>query len=177
MRNLFSAIGIVLLMTSCADLLPKFIPPQPRQIQNTFPVDKPFDSVWQAVIEAFAELNLPIDNLERDSGLITTDWINFQEQNPENGYCDCGKVLIPQSSSPDWIMGRPIKEEDVTAKTYTTFKVRGRFNVFVKESEQGPCEIKINSIFETDFDTEQKSCLSTGRLEASLYKIIQKKLG
>jgi len=48
-------------------------PPKPRQIQNSFQIEKPFDAVWTAVIEVFSELSLPIINIEKASGLIVTD--------------------------------------------------------------------------------------------------------
>jgi hypothetical protein len=160
MNKLLSVFGVCLLLASCSTV--KFIPPQPRQIQNTFPYDKPFDAVWQAAIEAIAELNLPISNFEKDSGLITTEWMNFPAQNPKDGYCDCGQTLVPTRG-----------DDKVPYKARATYDVRGHFNIFVKKLEQGRCEIKINSVFESG----RMSCVSTGRLEAGLNKIIQKKIG
>lgn len=161
MKRLFPVFWVcLLLLASCSTT--KFIPPQPRQIQNTFPCDKPFDAVWQATIEAIAELNLPIGNFEKDSGLITTEWMNFQAQNPKDGYCDCGQKLVPGD-----------QDDKERYKAYATYDVRGHFNIFVKKLDQAKCEIKINSVFETG----QMSCVSTGRLEAGLNKIIQKKIG
>jgi len=51
--------------------------PPPRQIQNSFPIEGEFDKVWTAIIETFSDLQLPIENIEKASGLITTDWIDF----------------------------------------------------------------------------------------------------
>ena len=159
MRKIIWLIGMCIFLAACASN--KFIPPQPRKIQNAFPCDKPFDAVWQATIEAVAELNLPIGNLEKESGLITIDWINFPAQNPKDGYCDCGQLL-------------PIRQdEEKRQKDYSTWDVRGHFNIFVKRLATGRCEIKINSVFETG----QRTCVSTGRLEAGINRLIQKKLG
>ena len=164
---LASSIGLVLI--ACASV--KLIPPQPRQIQNTFPYNKSFDAVWQATIEAVAEMNLPIATLEKDSGLITIDWVNFQSQNPETGFCDCGKLNVPVTGNSDgWIAGQPVKP--TPDRQYSTWDVRGHFNIFIKRLENGTCEMKINSVFETG----QRSCVSTGRLEASLDGIIRNKV-
>jgi len=159
LKRLCLVLGIFLIIGACATI--KYTPPEPRQIQNTFPCNKPFDAVWQATIEAVAELNLPIGNLEKESGLITIDWINFQGQNPKDGYCDCGQLL-------------PLRQdEEKPQKEYSTWDVRGHFNIFVKRLKTDGCEIKINSVFETG----QKACVSTGRLEAGINKLIQKKIG
>lgn len=147
-------LGIVML-TACATA------PVPRQIQNSFPLEKSFDPVWQAVIESFAELNLPIMNMEKASGLITTDWISFRGQKDETGYCTCGKA------------GYPFAETDRM----------GRFNVYVKKMGLG-CEVKINAVFEqhnmdmitNSRTTRTRTCVSTGKLEADIYKLIIEKL-
>jgi hypothetical protein len=135
--------------------------PVARQIQNAFPIDKPFDSVWQATIETFAELNLPILNLAKDSGLITTDWIRFAGQKEETGYCACGKA------------GYPFAVQDRA----------GRFNVFVKKTSDLSCEIKVNATFEqlsqdavtSTGATRKRPRVSTGKLEAEMFRLISEK--
>lgn len=141
------------LMAGCAA-----VPPVQQTIKNSFPVDKPFPQVWQAVIEVFSELNLPIMNMEKASGLITTDWISFNGQKDETGYCACGKPAFPMGET-----GR-----------------HGRFNVYVKQTTENSCEMKINAIFEmeTAYKTsiQWTSCYSTGKLEAEIYRRVQDKL-
>lgn len=34
-----------------------------------------YDVTWRAVLQSFAELDLPIATIERESGLVATDWI------------------------------------------------------------------------------------------------------
>jgi len=155
MKKLFSVLGILIVLAACATA------PAPRQIQTSFPLEKPFDPVWQTVIEVFAELNLPIMNMEKVSGLITTDWINFTGQNNINGYCDCGGLG----------MNREVER-------------RGRFNVYVKKVGDSSCELKVNSIFEhiitSALDNTSphytNACVSTGKLEAEIFKRIQEKI-
>lgn len=149
MKKLFMVLGILVVLTSCATV------PVPRQIQNSFPIEKPFDSVWQAVIEAFAELNLPIMNIEKVSGLITTDWLLVNKT-----YCDC--------ESPGF--------------TPATKEHRGKFNVYVKKNDENTCEVKINCLYEMiiyytgSTGPRKYECISTGKLEAEIFKRIQEKI-
>ena len=132
--------------------------PKPREIVNSFPINKPPEAVWQAVIETFAELNLPILNMEKVSGLITTDWISFRGQKDEVGYCSCGKARFP----------------------FSEVDRQGKFNVYVKKINGDSCEIKVNSIFEKtsgyENQTEKTGCVSTGKLEAEIYRLVNEKL-
>jgi len=53
-------------------------------VQNTAPVErviekeriinKPFDEVWQNIIELLAVYNMPIKNLDKNSGFIATEY-------------------------------------------------------------------------------------------------------
>jgi uncharacterized lipoprotein len=142
-------VGLVcLVLAACATA------PMPRQIQNSFPIDQPFEKVWQAVIETFAELNLPIMNMEKASGLITTDWISFRGQKDEAGYCSCGKAGFP----------------------FSEVERKGKFNVYVKKIEEASCEIKVNSSFEATAAYQDAiksiSCISTGNLEKEIYELV-----
>lgn len=151
-KRLFCLVAVGILLTACAKV------PVARQIQSSFPIDKPFEAAWQAVIEVFAELNLPISNMEKVSGLIVTDWISFRYQDNKTGYCDCGTV------------GFPFSETDR----------RGKFNVYVKKTSEGTCEVKVNSVFEmiSSYQEANKNtnCVSTGKLEVDIYRRVQEKL-
>jgi len=133
--------------------------PAPRQIVKAFPIEAPFDEVWQALIESFAELQLPIQNMEKDSGLISTDWIDFTGQK-NTDYADCGKHRFG------------IKEGSRS----------GRFNVFVKRTSDNSCEVKVNCMYRWTLVSlmgefaERRSCISTGNLEAEMFELIKSKL-
>lgn len=147
--RVFCVVVVCLAIAACASA------PVARQIQNSFPVDKPFEAVWTAVIETFAELNLPILNMEKASGLITTDWISFKGQRDGVGNCSCGKA------------GYPFAEQDR----------RGKFNVFIKKITDDACEMRVSAIFEqlsmdvwtNSGNTRTRPCVSTGMLEREVY--------
>lgn len=146
MKKLAFCVALVCLaLASCASA------PVARQIQNSFPIDKSFEAVWPAVIETFAELNLPILNMEKASGLITTDWIRADD--PQMS--DCGKRGMMTAEQ-----GRLVK-----------------FNVFVKTVGE-TCEMKVNAMFEVSISVygnrnlTTASCVSTGKFEKQIYDLV-----
>jgi len=152
----FFVLGMIFIGLACATA------PAVRQIQNAFPIDKPFEEVWQATIETFSDLNLPILNMEKASGLITTDLISFRGQKNETGYCDCGKLTAMLEIEQDRF---------------------GKFNVYVKKTTDTSCEVRVNSVFEQAHTSYgqgnalfKRSCVSTGKLEADIFKRISEKI-
>lgn len=149
--------NLIIVLLFCSGISSCAYAPAPRQIVSSFPIDRPFDTVWSAVIEVFAELQLPIQTLEKDSGLIVSDWINLVGQD-NYGYCDCGKLVM-------------LDEVDRV----------GKFNVFVKKTGESSCEIKINSQFQQSYvDLDhiiyKRNCVSTGKLEAEIYNMVKEKV-
>lgn len=134
--------------------MPKYIPPSHPTVANTFTLDASFETVWTAVIETFADLNIPIDNLEKASGLITTDWLSMKE------YGDCG-AFQGGLAGPD---PKRVPAEE------------GKFNVFVK-SEGEKVTMKINSIFRRQTASSTRfECASTGLLEQRMEELIRSKV-
>ena len=156
-HRLAALAALVVVGVSCMGPI-RVPPPTPRTIQSSFPIARPFDAVWQATTEVFAELNLPILNVEKASGLITTDWISFRGQSNEAGYCDCGQTRFP--------LGEVDRQ--------------GRFNVYVKRIGEDACELMVNSVFEKvaryQEVVERTACVSTGNLEATMHQRVMEKL-
>jgi hypothetical protein len=74
----------ILTVVGCAT--PAIAPPTPRA---TMDVGASFGRTWDAVIEQFAERNIPIKTLDRTSGLIATD--NLEVGRSLRDAADCGK--------------------------------------------------------------------------------------
>lgn len=130
--------------------------PAQRTVVNSFSYTTSIDKVWSATVETFAELNLPIDNMEKDSGLITTDWINLTGTGNKE-YCDCGGL------------GLAIEEAR-----------RGKFNVFVKQVGS-EVAVRVNCQFQQTASlggsTVNRECVSMGNLEARINSLISSKAG
>jgi uncharacterized lipoprotein len=123
----------------------------------TFQIANPLDDVWQAVIETFSDLNIPLDKIEKDSGLITTDWIRLSDKKTAKTYMNCrekGGALIA----------------DITRRV--------RFNVFIKKTEEGS-QIKINCNFQWISTARNGSvtedCTTTGVFEKKIFEAIEAK--
>ncbi len=113
-----------------------------------------FTEVWDLVIDVFGDRNWAIDNLERDSGIITTDWMRADNVS----YQDCGSPGFLSSDSDHM----------------------GRFNVVVRETEDG-VSIRVTTSWQatrsSENDTSIVECLSTGVLERELHEEVQDRLG
>ena len=136
--------------------------PAPRTITSAFPIEASFDDVWAGVIDSFAEMNLPIANMEKDSGLITTDWITYPLGKAGKVYCDCGGLGLNVEISRE-----------------------GRFNVFLRKIDGNSCELKVNCLFsqriqpvmaEGATGITRRNCVSTGKLEADMFEMVKSKL-
>ena len=147
------------------------------QPATSFVTSKSFDYVWNNVIDFFAENNLPIEILEKDSGLIVSNNIkvgdNLVTWEDENG-----KLVNPDS----WFV---LPYYNVSGRTVVGGTATCSFNVRVRELEDGNIKIQINlhnvvgyyiiewfnsfslkkEVVETTIPQE---CKSTGKFEADL---------
>ena len=153
-RLVFVAILVlfVTVINGCA------VAPKPRIIEKSFDLEYDYDAVWQSVIHTFAEHMYGIDNMEKDSGLITTDWHDLS--NTLKSYADCGSGGLCTST------GRRVK-----------------FNIFLRKHSNNKVNLTVNCDFEELRDCTALTgkmgfaqCVSTGELEARLYKEIMGKL-
>ena len=59
--------------------------PTMHQFERQAEIPAQFAIVWDALIDTFGENSWPIDTLERDSGIITSDWMRV-----DPSHMDCG---------------------------------------------------------------------------------------
>ena len=125
-------------------------------------VEAPFNETWQAVIESFADMNAPIKKKEKNSGRITTDWIEYPMGEGKK-YSKCS-VISP--------------EEEI--------KREGKFKVSVKSITDSSCKIKVKCTFRLTYDKFDtagrqlqltRKCSSKGKLEADMFELIKAKVG
>ncbi len=140
-------LALTLLLTACAT------PPQIHEFQKTWTVPSDYDQTWSATVQLFAENGWPIATLEKDSGIIVSDWVNLGTQ---GGHADCGSPGLAI------VQGRESK-----------------FNVFIQDDESGPI-LTINTNFreKRSFDNQSfySACTSTGSLESSLHSQIMARI-
>lgn len=127
--------------------------PKAHDFQKSWTIPSTFDQTWSATVELFAERGWHIDTLEKDSGIIGTDWLTIGRQSV---FADCGTpgLLYP--------LRREVK-----------------FNVFVLGVATGH-SLTVNARFrELRMFNSQRTyhnCTSTGQLETEIYEQILAKV-
>lgn len=121
--------------------------PGKHSVQKARTIDATYDATWTALIEVFAEHNWAIANMEKDSGLIATDWMAIPNDSP---FADCGGSGIARE------LGTQI-----------------RFNVFVRDLD-GDAQVTVNTSFRQlrSFDGKQAivDCTSKGEVERQIHQ-------
>ena len=144
----------LLLLGGCAT------PPKTYDFDPVAVINADFDTVWSTLVEYFAISSLPIDTIEKDSGLIVTSWMNASKGYgaADERFCDCGGSGL--------------------AITHWT---RGKFNVFVKEAAGGGIELRVTCTYQQRREVLETygtvACPSTGCLEAQLHDYVKAKVG
>ena len=67
---------VILLLIALAVSLSK-VPPAPKEIMQSKIFDKNFEEVWEATVSVLSEEEYPIRTIEKDNGLIITDFVIF----------------------------------------------------------------------------------------------------
>jgi hypothetical protein len=166
----FGSLLVILFFVSCA-------PPVHLEsvveynVEKERVINKSFDLVWQSTIEWFATHNTPIKNLDKNSGLISTEYsLSLQDAGK---YMDCGKG----TSS---FMG------EVQLVNHG-----GNFNVLIKKLDENSTRVSINVFFgctENKYKYEsllstnlvlvsstRVGCVSTGQLEKEILDYLSSK--
>ena len=96
MSTVSKALAIAALLTVAACV--KVTPPRTAPVRPTMQVAAPFAATWDAVIDLFASRNIPIQTLDRSSGLIVAQ-MSFVPEHGAPAWADCGTRSIPGVSS------------------------------------------------------------------------------
>ncbi len=132
-------------------------PPANYDFDPVAVIDADFDAVWSAAVEYFAVSGLPIDTIEKDSGLIVSSWMDASEPNSYNEdtrFCDCGGEGIA-----------------------TILWSRGKFNVFAKSATGGGTELRVTCTYQQRRELMEEfttvNCASTGYLEKMVHDFVE----
>ncbi len=149
---------ITLALFSCST----YQKPQKKEFERTKIINKSYDDVWAGLIKWFSEHNTPIKNLDKTSGLISTEF-SLSLANSEE-CVDCGSRGFGQT---------------IDAK-------EGNFNVVIEKVTASSTKITVNTFFRATLETVNTTsayappyrtpinCESTGVLEGQLFESIAK---
>ncbi len=114
-----------------------------------------FTEAWDLVVGEFTNRAWAIDNLERDSGIITSEWTSA-EGDLYGSYRDCGSAGFRANFS----------------------NYRGRFHAVVREIDDG-VSVSLTTSWEATRNSSNSisivACLSTGLLELDLHRTLRRR--
>lgn len=155
MFRIFTYVVLAALLVSGCGFTPDV--EQAPAIEKSFGFPTGYDETWKAVVAVFAELNIPIDNIDKDSG-----YINSRE------------TAIPR----EWIHA----PEDTL--DYQVRNPHGSFNVFVENAPDGSL-VSINArLFATEVRSnivlgsweQTKEFPSSGAMEEWFHQLLKERL-
>ena len=118
-------------------------PPAKHEIKRTAIVHASYEDTWSALIDVFAERGWAIQNMAKDSGLITTDWMTT-----DAGFGDCGSTIATTMGIFVKFNVRVKQEPPVEVAVNATFreqrKIGGQYG-YVPCSSKGSVEQLIHS--------------------------------
>lgn len=128
-------------------------------------INKPFDAVWQSIIELLATYNMPIKNLDKSSGFISTDYKLVTGEVSQYMICQgasstfSGKVELTNHGGNLNVLVRKLNE-DSTKVTVNTF-----YNCISNK-------YRYANLISTEYVLESSTridCISTGNLEKAIF--------
>ena len=154
-----------LCLNGCAG---KTTPPEPAAPRSATVVSASQGKTWDAVIDVFAERNIPIRNMERVSGLIVTEDLGVNNSDGTT-WADCGRVTgawyeKPKRRSGDKKKGTPVAPGHATYNvlvrgdsTRSTVKVTVRWTARGLKVDSPVVECSTLGVWEGETEMEIKN--------------------
>jgi len=144
----------------------------PYNFSNTMQFQKQFDDVWNTTIQWLGMNNIPIKNIDKSSGFISSESFKVSD----NNICDCGYHYW------DKVDGT-IEIKDYVVPNYSNGTTNGTFNIVVRNLTDGTVEVTVNSFYKLQYSefvmdrtwSYERNCVSKGALELTLFKFITDK--
>lgn len=121
----------------------------------------PYDKAWSSAIDWFADHNVQISKISKESGLITAKYT----LNTDDSYLDCGKIEITGTIGTDRV--DRLGTLNVTVRELPKNQSKVRVNLF------GEYAIQVVDAWDGRHLSYSGKCTSTGMLESSIFNYIQ----
>lgn len=127
MQKMISLSFVILFLFAIGCSGSRYTAPSEYTVEKERVINKSFESVWQASVEYFATHNIPIKNIDKSSGFISTEF--SLSINDAAKYIDCGKG-----------------DNSFSGKIEVVNPV-GNFNFLAKSIDDKSTKVSINSFF------------------------------
>lgn len=130
------AAGIALCVAGCATV------PPPPQIVNSRTFERSSDAVWSDIVEYFASRNIVIKTIEKQSGIIYAERVNFSVEDltmdPAMARCDALFSRQGEASAQINVFVRAVAPTKTSVTVNTTFSVHHP-SLLSREWSTDPC--------------------------------------
>lgn len=135
--------------------------PEESKFQRHATITQDFDTTWDSVVEWFAINNTPLDKVDKEDGLITSErHLRSKDE------LDCGKATGQIS----WASA---KMENVGGNINVIVRSKGTNKTKVIVTVFGRGEINIRNGLGNSISSAEAKCVSTGALEKSLFTYLE----
>jgi len=150
MKHLLAVALLLAPLSSCATTSASYVPPRLPNQQTDWSrsIQKPFDEVWEALIDHASGTFFAIDNFEKESGLLT---LSFGGSRLDR-FVDGGDWEYNESSGMDPMTGRTVGADVEFDGNYATFlqqyrtaSFTGKMNIFVRDQGGWSTEVKVRA--------------------------------
>ena len=141
MKKLILLLAVIIALTACA----RYTPPKQYRVIKERVYQATFDEVWSKIVKWFAVNNTPIKNIEKESGLIATDY--GLAVSKYSSYADCGdagpltKIIKPTANFNVLVE----KIEEYKTKVLITFVVKATVEYYISSNNYSYTDVECNS--------------------------------
>lgn len=145
------------------------IPPSEYDVQETKIYNKPYDSVWKAVVQSIGSSYFVLENIEKDSGILS---LSFSAQTPDD-IIDCGmieetgtvymkKYELKYKGTANNITKTVLTDNGLTGTALRKFSVSGKSNILVKSvgSKSTQVTVKTRYVVELKYNVLLQGALA-----------------
>lgn len=161
-KTLAITVATAVFISGCAG--PSIQPPNAYDVDHTESYAKEFDEVWEKTVDWFAVNNIPIKNIEKDSGIIGSEYsLGSDYSQVDCGVLDAGNLYLPASQT-------------VVANINVLVRSAGP-NTTVKPNVFGQGNFQLVEVLNNrQVSLKADRCITTGELEEDLHDYLRSNL-
>lgn len=151
----------LLLLVGCASV--SIEPPKAREVERSRTYSMPFDATWTRAVDWYADHNVTIEKIQKESGLLTAKYM----LGADNRYLDCGNIKT------QGFLGDPLIAR--SGSLNLTVRRAGEERSLVNVNFFGGFDLKGNDSWDGRRVEYEGRCISTGQLEREILDYVERR--